>query len=251
MTPQSPRIYVYKITFEEVPYYYYGVHKEKKFNEEYWGSPKTHKWAWDFYTPHKQILEVFSYTDDGWAEAQEVESRLIKPVYQTDKWCLNKNCRGHISMEVKRKSGRYCFENKIGIHGYTREKRKELGRISGTKAYMNKRGIHALTKEQRQRNGSKNGKKCQKSGTGIFSQSREQLSENGKKGGLLTQELGIGIFSITPEERTKTSLRGCQKTNAQKWKCLETGYVSTAAGVVAYQRARGINTSKENRVRIK
>ena len=56
MTKQSPRIYTYKITFEEVPYYYYGVHKEKRFNEEYWGSPHTNKWAWEFYTPKKQIL---------------------------------------------------------------------------------------------------------------------------------------------------------------------------------------------------
>ena len=34
----QPRIYTYKITFEEVPYYYYGSKKEKYFNEEYWGS---------------------------------------------------------------------------------------------------------------------------------------------------------------------------------------------------------------------
>ena len=29
----QPRIYTYKITFEEVPYYYYGSKKEKVFNE--------------------------------------------------------------------------------------------------------------------------------------------------------------------------------------------------------------------------
>ena len=29
MIIRFPRIYTYKITFEEVPYYYYGVHKEK------------------------------------------------------------------------------------------------------------------------------------------------------------------------------------------------------------------------------
>ena len=45
MTSQSPRIYIYKITFDEVLYYYYGVHKEKYFNQEYWGSPVTHKWC--------------------------------------------------------------------------------------------------------------------------------------------------------------------------------------------------------------
>jgi len=34
MTSQSPRIYTYKITFEEVPYYYYGSKKEKAFDED-------------------------------------------------------------------------------------------------------------------------------------------------------------------------------------------------------------------------
>ena len=63
MTSQSPRIYLYKITFEEVPYYYYGVHREKKYNEKYWGSPKTNKWCWKLYTPKKQILQLFDYTD--------------------------------------------------------------------------------------------------------------------------------------------------------------------------------------------
>ena len=69
MTSQSPRIYIYKITFEEVPYYYYGVKKEKYFNEEYWGSPITNKWCWELYTPKKQILQLFDYTDEGYVEA--------------------------------------------------------------------------------------------------------------------------------------------------------------------------------------
>ncbi len=54
----QPRIYTYKITFEEVPYYYYGSKKEKVFNEEYWGSPVTNKWCWELYTPKKQVLEI-------------------------------------------------------------------------------------------------------------------------------------------------------------------------------------------------
>ena len=33
MTSKSPRIYTYKITFEEVPYYYYGSKKEKYYNQ--------------------------------------------------------------------------------------------------------------------------------------------------------------------------------------------------------------------------
>jgi hypothetical protein len=61
MTSQSPRIYLYKITFEEVPYYYYGVHKEKKFDEYYVGTPVTHKWCWELYTPKKQIQNSLEY----------------------------------------------------------------------------------------------------------------------------------------------------------------------------------------------
>ena len=106
MTSQSPRIYIYKITFEEVLYYYYGVHKEKTFNDYYMGSPVTHKWVWDFYTPKKQILEVFPYTDEGWLEAQKVETRLIKPFYNTDKWCLNENVGGSISLKISRDTGK-------------------------------------------------------------------------------------------------------------------------------------------------
>jgi hypothetical protein len=47
MTSQSPRIYTYKITFEEVPYYYYGSKKERYCNQNYFGSPVTNKWCWD------------------------------------------------------------------------------------------------------------------------------------------------------------------------------------------------------------
>ena len=85
MTSQSPRIYTYKITFEEVPYYYYGVKKEKKYNEEYWGSPVTNKWCWELYTPKKQILELFEFDDGGYIKAQEIEKRLIKPVLKPKK----------------------------------------------------------------------------------------------------------------------------------------------------------------------
>ena len=39
-------------------------------------------------------------------------------------------------------------------------------------------------------------------------------------------------------------------TNSQKWECCETGYVSTAAGVVSYQKGKGMDTSKSNRKQI-
>ena len=164
MTSQSPRIYVYKIIFEEVPYYYYGVHKEKKYDEYYMGSPATNKWCWDFYTPKKQILEFFDFTDDGWLKAQEVEKRLIKPFFNTDKWCLNERCGGVLSLKVLRENGKK-----------TGNKAKELGV-----------GIHALTSEQRSKNGKKSGKiggnKSKELCVGIHGRTKEQMDEDARKG---------------------------------------------------------------------
>jgi hypothetical protein len=99
---KSPRIYTYKVTFEEIPYWYWGVHKEKKFGELYLGTPKTHKWMWKFYTPKIQILEFFPNTDEGWKEANLVEKRLIKPDINNS-LCLNENCGGHVSLTCARK----------------------------------------------------------------------------------------------------------------------------------------------------
>jgi len=228
MTSQSPRIYIYKITFEEVPYYYYGVHKERKYDEYYMGSPKTHKWCWELYTPKKQILELFEFSDKGWIESQEVEKRIIKPFYDNDKWCLNKHCGGKISLTILRNCGRItgkrCKEEKLGIFGMTQEQNNIV---------------------------RKNGHKTQKEkGIGFYGEGKDFHIKNGQKAGRDNVILRRGCFSIDKDERTLISKDAAKKTNSQKWECCETGYVSTAAGVAAYQKARGIDTSKNNRKQI-
>jgi hypothetical protein len=198
------RIYTYRISFEEVPYYYYGVHKEKNFNEEYYGSPVTNRWCWETYTPKKQILEYFV----DWEEAQRVEARIIKEFYNKDKWCLNENCAGYISLQKRSEAGKVggkrgsakCKEMGIGIFGMSSEKRTETAKKSVKQAKKNKTGIFALTKEQ--------------------------LVENGKKGGIISSK----------------------KLNSQKWMCLETGMVSTIGPLTRYQKVRGIDTSKKVKI---
>ena len=226
MTSQSPRIYTYKITFEEVPYYYYGVHKGKYFNQEYFGSPYTHKWCWELYTPKKQILEIFDFTDEGWIEAQEVEKKLIKPFYNIDKWCLNENC-----------GGRFSINHQIKVGSMGANKCKELGI-----------GIYAFTLEQK----GENGKKAKGLGVGVHSLSKEQLSENGKRGGSIggkkSKELGLGIHGRTKEQMTEDGKRGIRITNFQKWMCLETGFITNPGNLTKYQKRRGIDTSKRRRV---
>ena len=214
MTYQSPRIYLYKITFEEVPYYYYGVHKEKYFNEEYWGSPVSNKWCWELYTPKKQILEFFNC----WEEAQEVEKRLIKPFYNTDKWCLNESCGGVISLEVKRQIGRNHKENKTGIFSVPPEIKSENSRKNANRMVELGIGIHGFSKEKRQ--------------------------EISKKSGTISYEMGVGVHSLTPEQRSQTG----KKVASQRWECLETGFITNAGNLTKYQRKRGIDTSKRIRV---
>ena len=234
MTSQSPRIYTYKITFEEVPYYYYGVHKEKRFNEYYMGSPVTNKWCWELYTPKKQILEFFEFSDEGYIEAQKVEGRLIRPVYNTDKWCLNESCLGVFSLEQKSKAGKIGgkknVDEKLGIFGRTKEEIIETGRKSGEKLYLLKLGVHKRSKEQMSMDGKK----------------------GGRKGGMKTYELGVGLYAISPEEKLEISRRGGivggKVTSSQKWVCTETGYVSTPGGLSRYQKAKGIDTSKRVRI---
>jgi hypothetical protein len=246
MTSQSPRIYIYKITFEEVLYYYYGVHKEKKFGEYYMGSPKTHKWCWELYSPKKQILQLFDFTDEGWLEANQIEQRLIGPVYQSDKWCLNENCGGVASLELKRKVGKkmgdiYGKKSKelgIGFFSLSPEQKSAAGRKGGTKAVetnkKNKTGLYALTQEQRSENGKKGGKrggkktkelkvgifglskeekveigkKIKELGLGAHSRSKEKMSQDGKLGGKIAKENKLGFFSLPKEEKRKNSIKG-------------------------------------------
>jgi hypothetical protein len=212
MISQSPRIYLYKITFEEVPYYYYGVHKEKKYNEYYMGSPVTNKWCWDFYTPKKQILEIFDYIDEGWIEAQKVEKRLIKPVYNTDKWCLNESCGGIYSIEQKRKAGKIggsiggkkTKEMGVGVFGMTANQKSNAGKVGSQKAKELGVGIFAITSEEKR----EIGKKTQELGIGIFSQSKEQLSENGKKAAETNKQNQTSIFSLTKEQLSENGKKG-------------------------------------------
>jgi hypothetical protein len=274
MTSQSPRIYLYKITFEEVLYYYYGVHKEKIYNEYYMGTPVTHKWCWELYTPKKQILEIFPFTDDGWIEALEVEKRLIRPFFNDDKWCLNENLGGVPSLECCRKGGKIMGkitgnknkENKTGICALTTQDRIEIGRKSGTKNYINGIGIASLTKEQLRENGKKLytdrkgihaqtpeqyqelGKNTYEKGLGCFSLTTEQRKEANKKSDETNRKNGTGIYGMSIEKMKETGKKFSEKMNSQRWECTETGYISTPAGLSSYQKARGIDTSKRIRI---
>ena len=189
----KPEIYLYKITFDEVPYFYWGCHKEKKAGEHYFGSPVTHAWVWEFYTPRKEILQIF----DSWENAQQIEEKVIKN-FLDDPLCLNEHCGGKISLAQRRKGGLTSVarnrEQKTGLHGMSKE---ELS-LAGKKARANT--------------------------------SSEQQRENGLK--------------LSHEERVR---RG-KISSSQRWRCLETGFISTAPALSNYQKKRNIDTSRRERI---
>jgi hypothetical protein len=157
----QPRIYTYKITFEEIPDWYWGIHKETKHGEFYMGSPYTHAWKWEFYTPSIQILEEFEYSENGWLEAGKIEERLIKADLNNP-LCLNENCGGSISLQQRKQGGRTTAQKTVEMR---------LGFIS--EEYMKS--------EKYFQDRSKVGKKTAQEGTGCHK--KEHRSKGGKKGG--------------------------------------------------------------------
>ena len=201
MTTNSPRIYVYKITFDEVGHYYYGSHKEEYFDEYYMGSPVTHKVFWELYTPKKEYIEFFEFSDDGYEKALEFENSLIKPVYNIDPLCLNENCGGVRSLNSCRIGGKKAYEFKLGAHNRSKEKMSEDAKKAGKITYERGVGVHALTKQEL----SEAGKKVYNMKLGIHGLSEEERRENSSKAGKSSYERGVGIHGLSEEERRENS----------------------------------------------
>ena len=104
------------------------------------GSPKTHAWKWDTYTPYLEVCEVFPYTDEGWEEACKVEKRCIKPDLNNP-LCLNENAGGFMSLNACRVGGTISAKR-------SHEEKDEFGRsitaVKGGKAAQEKLGEKIL-----------------------------------------------------------------------------------------------------------
>jgi hypothetical protein len=229
----TPRIYTYKITFEEVPYWYWGVHKEKKFGELYLGSPVTHKWMWEFYTPKIQILEFFPNTSEGWEDAKEVEHRLILPDLNNP-LCLNEHCGKAPSLEACSKGGQKANQDKneegksvLGVKNGNRAKEnqegifnpdyianggRELhGHVMGTQSYLQGRGIFNPDYKESKKHLEmcvRNGYQTLENKTGIHCpelRSSEGYKDALKRGGLIRGNLHAEMLTgvCNPEVRAR------------------------------------------------
>lgn len=214
----KPRIYVYKITFEEVPHWYWGIHKEKKRGELYLGTPVSHKWMWNFYTPHVQILQFF----ETWEEGKQIEDRLIRPDLNNP-LCLNEAVGFHLSLESCSRGGvsatKIAKERKIGFYGPKTEKQLESSRHEGSK-------LSQFSVE----NGTRVGRDNVSLGRGIWGMSEQDKIANCSKGGRV----------------------GGASTGSQKWEDPDHPELGQkpACVIVQMQKRRGYPCGPENRVRV-
>jgi len=208
---ENPRIYTYKVTFEEVPYWYWGVHKEALFKDGYLGTPVTHKWMWEFYTPHLQILELFPNTEQGWKEAVKVEKRLIMPDLHNP-LCLNEACGAFYSLRTLRSAA------SLGGKAAAQKKNEQGKSINSLKAAE-------ATHSKKDTDGK---------------------SIAAKKAGNVTKNLNVGIFA--PGVNSKAGKIGGKVTSSQVWESTKDGYRGSAAGVALHNKGKGWDTS--DRVRI-
>jgi len=217
-----PRIYTYKVTFEEILHWYWGVHKEKKCNDGYIGSPSTHKWMWEFYTPKIQILEVFPFTEEGWKSALQVERRLILPDLNNP-LCLNEGCNLSCSIEASKTGG-------VRAAKMLNQEKDELGR--SVQAVKGGRKVHEIKDD---------------TGRSVFGvRAAERLhSEKDELGRSIQGMRAVERMHSEKDERgkclnsVKGGKEGAKKLHSQVWESTMDGFRSNAGAVANHNKANG------------
>jgi hypothetical protein len=228
----GPRIYTYKITFEEVPgFWYWGVHAEKFFNDGYMGSPTTNKHFWELYIPKRQILEIFEYSEKGWKEANAVERRLIMPDLNHAR-CLNESCAGVMSLKVYKQNGER-------LHQYKNAEGKSVNAVKG--------GEKASSLLHQDKNAE--GKSIAAVQMGLAShRNKDNKGRSTKALKMLAKRDEVK----NEQGKSVKAYNAGKEGNKVEWMDPdhpELG-VTTAAQIVRMQKRRGYPHSKENRVKV-
>jgi hypothetical protein len=273
----QPRIYIYKVTFEEIPDWYWGAHKESEFDDGYLGSPTTHAWKWEFYTPYLQICEVFPYTDEGWKEACDTENRCIKPDLNNP-LCLNEHYGGFMSLEVCRQAGRTggnsCLEKQVGWHDP--EVKSDAGKKGGATNAKNKTGVCGIAIDERRENGRKGGITAFEESVGVFAPenlgkggrnvSKDDCIARGKKAAETNRQNRTAFFDPAIQKQGTTAAHSKKDDEGKSIHAKKVGKIAfsqkwmdpdhpelgahNAGNLVRVQKAKGLPHGKENRRRV-
>jgi ssDNA-binding Zn-finger/Zn-ribbon topoisomerase 1 len=238
----TARVYVYKITFEGMPFWYWGAHKERKFGEAYLGSPSTNKWYWQVYKPSIQILQLFDNTPKGWEEARKLEQRLIRADLDNPN-CLNEHCGGTMSIKALKHGGKVVgrtnVQEKRGIFNpeyQNSEERKAKSVAAGKNSADLKVGVHGRTSTQKtedRRKGGLAGSRENKQKAGRLG-AQNQTLEDKRKGGV--------------NQKIEDKAKGGKTSANQVWESTVDGYRGMACLVARHNKNNGWDPNARRRV---
>jgi hypothetical protein len=159
--------YTYTIHFVD-GYYYHGYHKHEgvdPLTDGYFGSPVTHREKWLTTMHWKEITGLHETIE----KVTFAEQEAIRPVYNTDPYCLNANCNGIPTREqaVKgakkagKKAGQRAKENKTNVcDPANQEKGRQTAKERGSGFFDSKFQQSEMMQEIRRQNGIKTGMKA-------------------------------------------------------------------------------------------
>jgi hypothetical protein len=201
--------------------YYYTYYSYEEWGRGYFGSRKC------YCLPEEDIKYFGSFYDNTFKPTQKIilkddyatrEEALADEIILHDYYDVANN--PHFANQAKQTSTKFVVNREVLIE------RNKKGKGRKVNDEFRKK-MSSVTK------GEKNG---------MYGKKRPDLAERNRK--------RMGRKIKYSENGLKSKQKSANLVNSQKWECCETGYVSTAAGVVAYQRGKGIDTSKNNRRRI-
>jgi hypothetical protein len=168
---------------------------------------------------------------------------------------------GDLCQFLNRETGEWILEEFMG--DWWKESTRDLcgEHISGIKNYLNKRGIHAPgiaskgNSLQPLEAKIRGGKAVFEKRVGLGALTSEQLSAQGSlpwwfnpSTGETTRSLDSPGNGWEPRRGPMPWSKPYENVNKDKYICLVTGHISTAAGVAAWQKKRGIDSSKRTKL---
>jgi len=124
--------------------------------------------------------------------------------------------------------GKKLYEEKRGVHAFTREERKVVGRRGGNKLYADRKGVHSMTSEE--------------------------LSDAGRRGGNISGSKNcqerVGVHGRTSEQMNQDSLKGVISRGCTLWSKCEIEYAYSLSQTSKYQWNNGANIGKSNNKKI-
>jgi hypothetical protein len=244
-------------------YYYHGYHKHEgvdPLTDGYFGSPVTHREKWLTTMHWKEITGVF----ETHSEVQFAEQEAIRPVFNTDPYCLNANCNGIPTREqaVKgakkagKKAGARAKELKLNVcDPANQEKGRQTAKERGSGFFNPEFQQSEMMQEVRRRNGVK---------VSGRPEAREQLAkarENvdpvkrkilARERALKLEAEGRGLGSIPYEVRAARSSVIGKQVCSSKWMDPDYPELGThnPGNLAKLQRRLGLPCGKENRIKV-